>query len=267
MEINGKVKNAINVIEKLVDELSEIVKRAKADGDIPAAKERLQRWKSHAVTHLSEEINPNEGKKLENKRKGSFIMGEPLRNLADEADMYRGFLLSLVEEIQKRPDGILFPLVGTKTISKQVEAPSPSTSRTVFIVYGHDELNLLRLEKLLKERWQLEPIVLSSEAGRGRTLIEKFEQEAQRATYAVTLFTPDDLIEVEDKKYAQARPNVIFEMGWFYGRLGRQRVCILFKRGTKIHSDLDGIMRIEFAENVEEILPQLEKELKGAGLI
>jgi predicted nucleotide-binding protein len=41
----------------------------------------------------------------------------------------------------------------------------------------------------------------------------------------------------------------------------------LFKKGTKIHSDLDGIMRIEFAENVEEILPKLEKELKEAGLI
>jgi predicted nucleotide-binding protein len=247
--------------------LSKIVERAKADGDIPSAQERLKRWKSYAIKQLSEEINPNEGKILETKRKESYIIGQPLRNFADEADMYRGFLLSLMEEIEKRPEGILFPPVGTKTMPKQVEAPSPPTSRTVFIVYGHDELNLLRLEKLLKERWRLEPIVLSSEAGKGRTLIEKFEQEAQRATYAVTLFTPDDLIEVEDKKYTQARPNVIFEMGWFYGRLGRQRVCILFKKGTKIHSDLDGIMRIEFAENVEEILPKLEKELKEAGLI
>lgn len=143
----------------------------------------------------------------------------------------------------------------------------PTASRTVFIVHGHDETNRLRLEKLLRERWDLEPVVLSYEPGRGRTLIEKFEQEGERSAYAIVLFTPDDLVEMSDTKYFQARPNAIFELGWFYGRLGRQRVCILFKKGTKIPSDLDGITRIEFKDSIKEKIEDIEKELQEAGLI
>ena len=62
-------------------------------------------------------------------------------------------------------------------------------------------------------------------------------------------------------------PNVIFEMGWFYGRLGRKRISILFKRGTKIHSDLEGVSKIEFIESVEETLGRIERELQAAGLV
>lgn len=157
-------------------------------------------------------------------------------------------------------------------IEEEVLSPIPEespliSSRKVFIVHGHDEPNTLRLEKILRERWKLDPIVLREEPGIGRTLIEKFEQEAQKAIYAFVLFTPDDLIEVSDGKYTQARPNVIFELGWFYGKLGRGRVCILFKKGTKIHSDLDGISRIEFNQDVTEKVAEIEKELQEVDLI
>ena len=97
--------------------------------------------------------------------------------------------------------------------------------------------------------------------------VEKFEEEAQRSSYAIVLMTPDDLVQLEGGEYTQARPNVIFELGWFYGRLGRKRVCILFQRGTKIHTDLDGISRIEFGESVQEKVDQLERELVAAGVL
>lgn len=140
-------------------------------------------------------------------------------------------------------------------------------SRKVFIVHGHDEPNTMKLANLIQERWHLGIIILKDEPGTGRTLIEKFEQEAQKATYAFVLFTPDDLIDVEGTKYTQSRPNAIFELGWFFGRLGRKRVCILFKKGTKIPSDLDGIMRIEFNQSIEEKIIDIEKELKAADLL
>lgn len=62
-------------------------------------------------------------------------------------------------------------------------------------------------------------------------------------------------------------PNVTFELGWFYGRLGRSKVCILSRKGTKIHSDLDGINRIDFTESVEERIGEIERELKEARLV
>jgi predicted nucleotide-binding protein len=75
------------------------------------------------------------------------------------------------------------------------------------------------------------------------------------------------MVTCEDQEYPQARPNVIFELGWFYGRLGRDRVAILFKQGTKIHSDLDGICHIKFNDAVDEIVPDMERELVAAKIL
>jgi predicted nucleotide-binding protein len=120
---------------------------------------------------------------------------------------------------------------------------------------------------LLKEKWGLGPIVLSGKPGKGRTLIEKFEQEAQSAVFEFALLTPDDTVDVGGGEYSQARPNVVFELGWFFSRIGRDRVCILLRRGTKIHSDLDGISRIEFGESVGEKVGEIEQELLAAAVL
>lgn len=147
-----------------------------------------------------------------------------------------------------------------------VTAP-PMNSKAVFIVHGHDDRNLLRLKEILRDRCKLEPIVLSAKPGKGRTIIEKFEAEAQNAAFASVILTPDDSIAKSGTVYSQARPNVIFELGWFYGRLGRARVCILFKKGTTIHSDLNGVSRIEFGDVVNEKIEEIEAELVSGGML
>jgi predicted nucleotide-binding protein len=147
------------------------------------------------------------------------------------------------------------------------EKQKVEVSKRIFIVHGHDEINTLKLKNILGEHWHLDPKILRGEPGKGRTLIEKFEQEAEKAIYAFVLFSPDDLVEVKGTTYTQARPNAIFELGWFYGRLTRQKVCILFKKGTKIPSDLDGITRIEFDNTVDEKILEIERELRAANLL
>jgi len=139
--------------------------------------------------------------------------------------------------------------------------------RKVFLVHGHDSTNTLRLRTLLKERFALSPVILSERASRGRSVIEKFEAEAGDVPFAFVLMTPDDFISRPQPEYSQARPNVLFELGWFYGRLGRERVCILFREGTSVPSDLDGIVRIQFRESIDEKLGEIETELTAAGLI
>ena len=141
-------------------------------------------------------------------------------------------------------------------------------NRDIFIIHGHDHTNMMRLERLLKNRFDLNPLILIDKAGQGRTLIEKFEEIAQTCHFAFALLTPDDLVKVAvGREYAQARPNAIFELGWFCGRLGRRRICILTKEGTHLHSDLAGISRIEFKENVEEKITAIESELRAATLV
>jgi predicted nucleotide-binding protein len=85
------------------------------------------------------------------------------------------------------------------------------------------------------------------------------------------ILTPDDMIRSRDNsteyEYLQPRPNVIFELGWFYGKLGRAKVCILHKKGAMIHSDLQGISHIQFNKSILEKVTEIESELKAGDLI
>jgi predicted nucleotide-binding protein len=138
----------------------------------------------------------------------------------------------------------------------------------VFIVHGHDEFALYELDNILTKEFHLNAIVLSQMASRGSsTLIDKFEREAKSASYAFVLLTPDDIVEKENGKYIQARPNVLFELGWFCGRLGRDKVCIIKRQGTQIPTDLNGIMYIEYEKKIAEKFGLIQKELKEAKLI
>ena len=107
MDINEKAQKAVDMVKLQIEELSNIVKHARQDKDFNVAREKLQRWKSRTARLLSEQVHPSEGEKLQKKKKGSFIINQPLRNLDDEANMYRGFLSSLMEEVEKHPKDIL----------------------------------------------------------------------------------------------------------------------------------------------------------------
>lgn len=262
-----KKEEAIALIDKLHEELASIANSTQRSDDTDTGFEKLKRWKSRAVTQITESINSLEGDRLKSKKKMSFQMGDPIGNLIDEAQMYEGFLFALKDEIENHADDVLKrPIVADALTESKKEVDMPK-GNGIFIVHGHDELNLLRLKEMLRERYDLDVIVLGTKPGRGRTIIEKFEEEAQQATYAFVLLTPDDIIQKTEEEYSQARPNVIFELGWFYGRLGRESVSILYKEGTKIHSDLDGVSRIEFKDNVIEKVDEIERELLDAKVL
>ena len=63
----------------------------------------------------------------------------------------------------------------------------------------------LQLEKMIEKCWNLKPIILRDQPAKGRTLIEKFEQEATNIAYAFAIFTPDDIVRTKAGKYLQAR--------------------------------------------------------------
>ena len=149
-----------------------------------------------------------------------------------------------------------------------VSRPSvPPNTRSVFVIHGHDELNTLRLQAMLKDHFSLDVIVMTAKPGQSRPIIEKFEENAKNCTFAFALFTPDDFVAKDDEKYHQARPNVIFETGWFVGRLGKERVIILLKEGTKIYSDFDGVSRVHYKEDVNDAFLKIQTELRASDII
>lgn len=120
-------------------------------------------------------------------------------------------------------------------------------SKKVFLVHGHDNEAKEGTARFL-ERLGLQPIVLHEQPNSGRTIIEKFENYSGDIAFAVVLLTPDDfggVVSTPDVRKPRARQNVIMELGYFMGRLGRFRVCALHKGGVELPSDYQGILYIE----------------------
>lgn len=140
------------------------------------------------------------------------------------------------------------------------------TSNKIFIVHGHDEGALNGLARFL-EKLKLEVIILKEQPNQGRTIIEKYEASAAEVGFAVVLLTPDDVGSAAsaEGQSQRARQNVIFELGYFAGKLGRGRVCLLRKGNVEIPSDLFGIVYTEM-DAAEGWKQALVKELKAAKL-
>lgn len=141
--------------------------------------------------------------------------------------------------------------------------------KKVFIVHGRNK-NTLNEAELLLTRAGLQPVVLNRQANSGMTLIEKFEKHSE-VSYAVILLTPDDVGSyyeegINPNLQFRARQNVLFELGFFYGKLGRRNVSCLIKQSVEKPSDIDGIAYIPFSKSIEEIELLLLKELKAANL-
>jgi predicted nucleotide-binding protein len=147
--------------------------------------------------------------------------------------------------------------------------PRPRTpgGKQVFVIHGRDE-GLRAKVSLLLTRLGLEPIVLQEQTSQGRTIIEKFEDHALEVGYAVALLTPDDYAKgPDDSEWPdapnRARQNVILELGYFMGAVGRGNVAALYEQGTELPSDIHGILYIPLDANWEL---WLAKEMKAAGL-
>ncbi len=138
------------------------------------------------------------------------------------------------------------------------------SSNKIFIVHGHDEGALNGLARFL-ERLKLEVIILKEQPNQGRTIIEKYEDSASEVGFAVVLLTPDDVGSAvsAEAQSQRARQNVIFELGYFSGKLGRGRVCLLRKGNVEIPSDLFGIVYTDM-DPAEGWKQSLVKELKAA---
>jgi predicted nucleotide-binding protein len=189
-----------------------------------------------------------------------------LRNESDRFELaksyYKGALRTAIQIVEKDTFGEL---------RGQSIAPV-SFSNRVFVVHGHNDSAKSELEVLLTSLG-LEPVVLHRQPDLGLTVIEKFEQNSDLG-FVFVLLTPDEVAYLRSQdalpdekrvKEWRARPNVIFEFGYFVGRLGRSRVCCLHTGGVALPSDLAGLVYKSFSSRVEEVGYAIIRELKAAG--
>jgi len=137
-----------------------------------------------------------------------------------------------------------------------------------FIVHGRNEVAKLSLKNYLQNTLKLsEPIILHEQPNKGRTIIEKFEDYARQACLVFVLLTPDDVVATADESEEskrRARQNVIFEMGYFLGILGRRsgRVLLLHQGPIELPSDISGIVDIDISNGIEAAGEQIRREVQ-----
>jgi predicted nucleotide-binding protein len=148
-----------------------------------------------------------------------------------------------------------------------------SLDRKIFIVHGRDREPREAVAAFL-ENIGFESVVLHERANRGRSIITKFREEAADVVFAIVLLTPDDFGGVADGKLFECRPganakprarqNVVFELGFFVGAFGPERVAALVKGDIERPSDFEGVGYISLED--EDWQAQLKRKLLAAGL-
>lgn len=179
-----------------------------------------------------------------------------------------------IDEAEEVTDKYINVAPGSKKRRQSQEKVSEMTnSKKVFIVHGHDT-ELKNEVELFLISINLQPIVLHRQLDEGLTVIEKFEKHSD-VVYAIILLTPDDIgfpVKETDKPEEErdieyrARQNVIFEFGYFVGKLSRKNVCCIYKEGVQLPSDLNGLIYKPVNRSIEEVGLFVMKELKNVGL-
>jgi predicted nucleotide-binding protein len=139
----------------------------------------------------------------------------------------------------------------------------------VFVVHGQNKQRWNEVGWLIDRvgNGRLKALVLEQESNRGSTIIEKFEDHAQRVVFAVAILTADDLVGRDERGVARlrTRQNTIFEVGYFFAKLGRRRVVLLAEPGVERLTQLDGVLYIELDE-AGGWKSSLVREIRSAGL-
>lgn len=144
-------------------------------------------------------------------------------------------------------------------------------SQAVFIVHGHDDENLKRLKAIIVDHGLI-PVVLRDHVKIGDNWLQEFINLASKSAFAFAIITPDDKVVSVNKGIEElfARPNVYFEVGWFYGNRGKDSICLLFKDNVSLISDWGGLVGIAFKEHIDEnqnIVRSITSALRNAHLI
>ena len=150
--------------------------------------------------------------------------------------------------------------------SKNSNRIAAAESRAVFVVHGHDDGAKNAVARLI-DQLHFNPVILHEQSNRGQTVIEKFERHSDVA-FAVVLLTDDDMGAAKPAAAnlkPRARQNVVLELGYFIGRLGRENVAVLSVPGLELPSDLAGVIPIEYDKR-GAWKSELASEMKAAGL-
>ena len=237
----------LETLNAFLERLNQI--RTIALEDDERARPMVRRWTGQLGDYLRRNVSDREADEVDNIVQTADTFA--FEDIIDTIDELKNHLSTLIPEL---PAAIGSPQSAVK---------APNAGRRVFVVHGHDGGRKDAVARLL-EKLGLVPVILHEQPNQGRTLIEKFEHYAD-VGFAVVILTADDVgrAKIEKDDRPRARQNVILELGFFLGKLGRDKVCPLLEPGVEEPSDLRGIVYTRLEGDDWKI--RLVKELQAAG--
>ncbi len=125
-----------------------------------------------------------------------------------------------------------------------------ATSVKIFVASASEGLQVAHaLGKVLEDHEGFRPCVWDEGTFKpSLTFIEALEVQLDQSDFAILTLTPDDRVVSRGKSRRAPRDNVLFELGLFMGRLGRERTYFMFDKACdpKIPSDLLGVSPAPF---------------------
>lgn len=189
---------------------------------------------------------------------GPVPLGERLREWLQDHVRELDSLRSMVDRLE------LFEVVADAA-EPDSASPMGEASSHVFLVHGRQRDSADVVARFVSQLG-LEPVILDEQANEGRTILEKLEANAEDVGFAIVLLQADDYGRGPDEGEwpdgpNRARQNVILELGFFVGKIGRARVAALVEPSVEQPSDILGLAYIAF-DNSWQL--RLARELKHA---
>ena len=267
MEKNEKVVDEMNSYEKLkrvCEEVDPLLAKC-----VTAESPEFKAWQVKAENILTK-CYGMESRELYRFRNIIFYPRYAHATQSDEVNLCAGGLKEAkayfevyLEEIEDNcAENVSSDVSGISGEAKFVEEKVNSTrKKKVFIVHGHNDALKQEAARII-EKQGIEAVILSEQANQGKTIIEKIEENAD-VDAAICLFTGDDYgrakgTEAEENKL-RARQNVVFEAGYFMGKLGRKNVIIVADKNLELTSDMQGVVYTDAGNWKTEVLQGLDK--------
>lgn len=260
-------KDFIQKLEERIQEGEEILKfNVSTQSDFDNNRDAFNHWNDYNSEYLKQSFNNEYNEYKKRYDDCTLFIG-----LGKNRQGPQGKLLNFKESVGAKLSNLKKLLGKADLLKSSIEEPSTkemkeasTKTNKIFIVHGHNDHIKIDVARTL-EKLGLQPIILSEQPNQGQTIIEKFELHSD-VGFAVVLLTADDLgrVKTSDKDKYRARQNVIIEMGYFIGKLGRGNVFPMYEDGVELPSDLHGIL-YNSIDDAKTWKFKLVKELTAAG--
>lgn len=159
--------------------------------------------------------------------------------------------LDQIATVQPRVYRLIAAELASRLLQRNSLIRAPNARPRVFFISSKESLHIAKAIRHGLNCTDADSLIWSDDDmfPPGTYPLEVLENEVDRADFGVAIAHPDDIVQSRRSQSAAPRDNVIFELGFFMSRLGRQRTFLLVPQmdgDLKLPSDFKGMTPIAY---------------------